>query len=198
MECEYKIWNVNARFPGSSHDSFIWKQCSIRTYLLDNYGNERRWLLGDSGYPLEPILLVPFRNAQNPGAEMFNERHRQCHSTVERCIGNKKINLDVWTKLILPFHIYEILILKFILSIPSPQLFSNFRLTLQSPSQLLSISASFSVSILSQSLSLVITFYHIAISLLPTPLNYSITLAPHYPLKIYSSAITLSLSISSR
>ncbi|XP_065209206.1 putative nuclease HARBI1 [Planococcus citri] len=82
----YKILNVNAKFPGSSHDSFISKQSQIRRHLSDNFADTRLWLLGDSGYPLEPWLMVPFKSPDTPGEELFNNYHARCRSTVERCV----------------------------------------------------------------------------------------------------------------
>ncbi|KAJ8940307.1 hypothetical protein NQ314_010754 [Rhamnusium bicolor] len=93
-----KILNINANFPGASHDSFIWRQSQVRNFLLEKYNNgEMRgtWLLGDSGYPLEPFLMVPFHeNAQQPqndGRENFNRSLRQARCIIERCIGLLKM-----------------------------------------------------------------------------------------------------------
>jgi hypothetical protein len=32
---DYKIFDINARWPGSTHDAFIWQNCSVRTRLYD-------------------------------------------------------------------------------------------------------------------------------------------------------------------
>ncbi|XP_067128935.1 putative nuclease HARBI1 [Centruroides vittatus] len=56
------IMNVNARFPGSVHDAFIWKNSNVRKAFQRWHNcnrNAHTWLLGDSGYPLEPWLLTP-------------------------------------------------------------------------------------------------------------------------------------------
>ncbi|KAJ8971440.1 hypothetical protein NQ314_000696 [Rhamnusium bicolor] len=44
----------NPAHAGATHDSFIW---------CYNEGDRNSWLLGDSGYPLQPWLMVPFQNA---------------------------------------------------------------------------------------------------------------------------------------
>ncbi|XP_071581033.1 putative nuclease HARBI1 [Temnothorax nylanderi] len=83
------IMNILARYPGSTHDSFVWRNCYVRQLLQTQYENGNHcWLLGDSGYPLEPWLLTPFPNAE-PGTreEYYNQRHSSTRSTVERCIG---------------------------------------------------------------------------------------------------------------
>ncbi|XP_018370949.1 PREDICTED: putative nuclease HARBI1 [Trachymyrmex cornetzi] len=77
-----EIINILARYPGSSHDSFVWRNCYVRHLLQMQYET------GDSGYPLEPWLLTPFSETQ-PGTqeEYFNECHSNVRSRVERCIG---------------------------------------------------------------------------------------------------------------
>ncbi|XP_039969105.1 putative nuclease HARBI1 [Bactrocera tryoni] len=61
--CDYKmsITAVDACHPGSSHDAFILNLSNIKQYLLSSFqsGDHSSWLLGDSGYALEPYLLTP-------------------------------------------------------------------------------------------------------------------------------------------
>ncbi|XP_044262493.1 putative nuclease HARBI1 [Tribolium madens] len=56
--CDYdlNILSVNARYAGSSHDSFIWRNSAIQVELQGCFANGDRhsWLLGDSGYPQQP------------------------------------------------------------------------------------------------------------------------------------------------
>ena len=61
-DLELRIFNVNARFGGSTHDAFIWKRSQVRRFLKQRYdnGNRNTYLLGDGGYPTEPWLLVPY------------------------------------------------------------------------------------------------------------------------------------------
>lgn len=90
---EMKILAINAKYGGSAHDSFVWKQSLQRDKLNANYcsGTASSWLLGDSGYPLEPFLLTPYRNATlNSPESIFNKKHAQARSIVERCIGVMK------------------------------------------------------------------------------------------------------------
>lgn len=51
-----------------------------------HFANEKVWLLGDSGYPLEPNLMVPFRIPPNQGGELYNKKQEAARATVERCI----------------------------------------------------------------------------------------------------------------
>lgn len=55
--------NDVARWPGSSHDSFIFNHSALKDLLAN--GNDLGFLIGDSGYPLRPYLLTPFRQPSN-------------------------------------------------------------------------------------------------------------------------------------
>ncbi|RZC42826.1 DDE Tnp 4 domain containing protein, partial [Asbolus verrucosus] len=45
-------------YPGSNHDSFIWRNSAVREALAEGTFSEG-WLIGDSGYPQEPWLMTP-------------------------------------------------------------------------------------------------------------------------------------------
>ncbi|KAJ3652275.1 hypothetical protein Zmor_018254 [Zophobas morio] len=66
---------INARFPGSVHDAAIWSMSAVKRILQNNFvqRNDENYLLGDSGYPLEPWLLVRYPHVI-PGSpeENFN------------------------------------------------------------------------------------------------------------------------------
>ncbi|CAI6366825.1 unnamed protein product [Macrosiphum euphorbiae] len=88
----YRILNVNAKFPGSTHDSHIWKMSLVRNHLSNTYRRDHEWLLGDSGYPLEPWLLTPFNNPGDGSPESrFNVKFTSARSVVERAIGMLKV-----------------------------------------------------------------------------------------------------------
>ncbi|XP_045475273.1 putative nuclease HARBI1 [Harmonia axyridis] len=89
--CDENMWimNANPKFPGSSHDSYIWSQSDISGILerahRENGGNF--FLLGDSGYPLRPWLLTPLRNPLSEQEERFNNKFKRVRSIIERCNG---------------------------------------------------------------------------------------------------------------
>lgn len=88
-----KIRNILTNFGGSTHDSFIWRMSEVKAYMENLYNNrEASWLLGDSGYPLQPYLMTPFRNPV-PGSpeSRYNEAHVAARNCVERCIGILKM-----------------------------------------------------------------------------------------------------------
>ncbi|KAB0791964.1 hypothetical protein PPYR_13925 [Photinus pyralis] len=63
-DANLRVLNCNARFPGAVHDSAIWSLSQVRHYLQRMYSQgqlQSTWLIGDSGYPLEPWLLTPTR-----------------------------------------------------------------------------------------------------------------------------------------
>lgn len=90
-----KILSLNANYPGSTHDSFIWRNSGIRATLFNQHAlNLLRgtWLIGDSGYPLEPFLMTPYGNAL-PGTPQaqFNNQLAIARNCIERCIGLLKM-----------------------------------------------------------------------------------------------------------
>ncbi|KAJ8914170.1 hypothetical protein NQ315_016249 [Exocentrus adspersus] len=89
-----KILNVCARFPGSSHDSFIWNNSNAHTFMVNLHEREHRsfFLLGDSGYPLRSYLLTPCNDAVPDSPEdRYNIAQRRIRSIIERCNGVLKL-----------------------------------------------------------------------------------------------------------
>ncbi|XP_067646055.1 putative nuclease HARBI1 [Eurosta solidaginis] len=90
--CDHKmqIRAVNGKFGGASHDSHIWNLSAEREYLRTAYenGDTGQRILGDSGYPLEPWLLTPYRNsAEDSDENFFNQKHSKGRSLIERVFG---------------------------------------------------------------------------------------------------------------
>lgn len=55
-------------------------------------GERNQWLLGDSGYPLEPWLLTPFENpAPNSPDSRYNYSHKVTRSIIEQCNARLKL-----------------------------------------------------------------------------------------------------------
>lgn len=51
-------------------------------------GRRNCYLLGDSGYPIQPWMLTPILNAlPNTPEDQYNQLHRQARNTVERGFG---------------------------------------------------------------------------------------------------------------
>ncbi|KAK5647992.1 hypothetical protein RI129_002884 [Pyrocoelia pectoralis] len=85
-----QILNINARFPGSVHDSAIWQASLVRRHLANEFSENRQqmtYLLGDSGYPLEPWLLTPIANPAINNEREYNRRHKLIRNVIERTNG---------------------------------------------------------------------------------------------------------------
>ncbi|XP_032690812.1 putative nuclease HARBI1 [Odontomachus brunneus] len=82
---DLEILNINARFPGSVHDNFIWRYSAVSDFMQQFYdsGDRSTWLLGDAGYGLEPWLMTPITDA---AAESAEARYTQCHTSTRNCI----------------------------------------------------------------------------------------------------------------
>ncbi|KAK9721114.1 DDE superfamily endonuclease [Popillia japonica] len=91
-DVDLNILSINANFGGASH-AFIWRQSAISNYMENQYnGGERNcFLLGDSGYPLQPWLLTAVLNAaENSPEARYNSTHASARNCIERCIGTLK------------------------------------------------------------------------------------------------------------
>lgn len=94
IDSDMRILNVNARYPGSAHDTLIWNNSQIFTLLetkfnlVDQSRNiyRKSFLLGDSGYPLQPWLMVPVKDVapEQTHEKAYNKKQRQVRSKIER------------------------------------------------------------------------------------------------------------------
>nr|CAI5858519.1 unnamed protein product [Callosobruchus analis] len=91
--CDYdlKILNINARFPGATHDAFIWRNSCVREELETCYtrGDRISWLLGDSGYPQEPWPMTPILNlvAKSPESHLRRKMLSRARRYIECTFG---------------------------------------------------------------------------------------------------------------
>ncbi|KAM7288156.1 putative nuclease HARBI1 isoform X1 [Ixodes scapularis] len=89
-DADCRIMCIDPRYPGSVHDFFVWQFSWLRNQLEQGQlPRDGRFLLGDSGYPLEPWLItpVPGNHATSTACGRFNKAHSSIRSVVERCIG---------------------------------------------------------------------------------------------------------------
>lgn len=89
-DANLKILNVNARFPGGTHDCHIWNNSNVLTFMehLHRIGKTNYHLIGDSGYPLRPWCLTPIREAVEDSPEaLYSDVLKQTRSVIERCNG---------------------------------------------------------------------------------------------------------------
>ncbi|KAM7281389.1 putative nuclease HARBI1 [Ixodes scapularis] len=89
-DANMRILAVEPSMPGCSHDALVWRQSWVRQQCIaGRLIRHGEYLLGDSGYPLEPWLMtpVPGRPAVSTPAGRYNAAHASMRSVVERCIG---------------------------------------------------------------------------------------------------------------
>ncbi|CAK1585217.1 unnamed protein product [Parnassius mnemosyne] len=85
---EYRILNVNSKFGGANHDSFIWENSDLNTYIQSLHRNgEIVWLLGDSGYPYRLWLMTPFLDAESNN---YNEKHMRARVVIKNTFSRLK------------------------------------------------------------------------------------------------------------
>lgn len=91
VDVTLRILNVNARYPGSTHDALIWRSSLVNSCLkrmADHEGRDWKfYLIADHGYPLQPWLLKPYDSPATWAEIIFNIRLRKLRSLVERVIG---------------------------------------------------------------------------------------------------------------
>ncbi|KAE8744189.1 hypothetical protein FOCC_FOCC009197 [Frankliniella occidentalis] len=88
--CDVDLNNltVNARYPGSSHDSYVYNNSALPDVMRTAFRESHCWLLGDSGYPLQPWLMTPLPGAPEGTPEYhYTQLHGKVRNAVERCIG---------------------------------------------------------------------------------------------------------------
>ncbi|VDI44044.1 Hypothetical predicted protein, partial [Mytilus galloprovincialis] len=85
-----KFTNINANWPGSSHDSHIFRTSQVCTYMEENDGWANGVLLGDSGYPCRPFLMTPYLNPVLDHQKKYNKCHCSTRSVIERTFGRLK------------------------------------------------------------------------------------------------------------
>jgi hypothetical protein len=83
---DLQILDIVARYPGSSHDSFIFNNSTV-CERFENNEFANGILLGDGGYALKPYLMIPLRNPSNSAERDYNSAHIATRNTVERQYG---------------------------------------------------------------------------------------------------------------
>lgn len=78
--------NIVARWPGSTHDSHIFKT-SVIGRQLEGSGLDNGVLLGDCGYACSPFLMTPYLNPTTRQEQHYNNAHKQTRCLIERTFG---------------------------------------------------------------------------------------------------------------
>lgn len=86
---DLEIYSVNAKFGGTAHDAYIWRSSQVKNHVEQLYNNGSRdfWILGDSGYPLQPWLMTPVGETDSESKDAYNRAHKKTRHKVECAIG---------------------------------------------------------------------------------------------------------------
>ncbi|XP_067614885.1 putative nuclease HARBI1 [Eurosta solidaginis] len=86
--CDSKmnILDIVARWPGSVHDSRIFRNSRI-SYRLENREFQNGLIVADSGYENSSVVLTPLSNCTNRAENLYNESHIRTRNCVERSYG---------------------------------------------------------------------------------------------------------------
>ncbi|XP_060063087.1 putative nuclease HARBI1 [Ylistrum balloti] len=85
-DAKLKFLNIVAKWPGTTHDLFIWTNCGLSAAFEDKEITGG-WLLGDSGYGLRPWLLTSKLNPRTPADRKYNVCHKSTRCVIERAFG---------------------------------------------------------------------------------------------------------------
>ncbi|XP_071118415.1 putative nuclease HARBI1 [Haliotis cracherodii] len=93
---EGKFTNVCAKWPGSTHDSHIFRTSTLCEYLERSHTSiSDGFLLGDSGYPCRPFLQTPYMTPQGNVQQRYNDSLCATRATTERTFGRWKRRFHV-------------------------------------------------------------------------------------------------------
>ena len=85
-DASLKIQNIVVRWPGSTHDSTIFKNSRLRArFESGEFGDYV--LVADSGYALKKYLLTKLSHVNNAAENLYNEALIRTRNTVERSYG---------------------------------------------------------------------------------------------------------------
>ncbi|KAK0147973.1 putative nuclease HARBI1 [Merluccius polli] len=96
-DAAYIVTNVEAKWPGSVHDSRIYRECRLSNRFAR--GEFDGYLLGEHGYPCQPSLLTPYPDPEPGSQQHFNVAHCRTRARVEMTIGILKSRFQCLQKL---------------------------------------------------------------------------------------------------
>ncbi|XP_067838419.1 putative nuclease HARBI1 [Heptranchias perlo] len=82
----YRIMEVDALYPGSSHNAFVMQQSNMPA-IFHLARQVEGWLLGDKDYPLKWWLMTPVRNPHTRAEQAYIESYAVTCNIVEHTIG---------------------------------------------------------------------------------------------------------------
>ena len=89
-----KFINIVARWPGSTHDSHIFRTSNIHHHL-EGTSFENGVLIGDSGYACLPYLMTPYPDPVTQPERRYSRALKVTRSLIERTFGVLKRRFHV-------------------------------------------------------------------------------------------------------
>lgn len=89
-----KFINIVAKWPGSTHDSHIFRTSNIH-HQLEETNFENGVLIGDSGYACLPYLMTPYPEPVTQPERRYNRALKVTRSPIERTFGVLKRRFHV-------------------------------------------------------------------------------------------------------
>ena len=85
---EFRFINAVVKWPGCTHDAFIWRQSGIHRKVANaEIETVNGWILGDSVYRLPHILMTPITYPTIPGERRYNRAFCKVGQTIECTFG---------------------------------------------------------------------------------------------------------------
>ena len=88
-DANLKFIDIVAKWPGSTHDVFKWRQSEINFQI--EYGQKpivNGWFISDSGYPLKMNLLTPIiLSPSTPGEIRYNRSFLKARKNIKCAFG---------------------------------------------------------------------------------------------------------------
>ncbi|XP_055373443.1 putative nuclease HARBI1 [Condylostylus longicornis] len=98
-DSNFRFINVYFGWPGGSHDADVWKKNPLYEKLQNQsiIIPQDGYILGDTNFPLETFLMVPFRDDENLSSEkiQFNETLNYIRITIEKSFGVLKKKFSI-------------------------------------------------------------------------------------------------------
>ncbi|XP_062327791.1 putative nuclease HARBI1 [Osmerus eperlanus] len=96
-DAAHLISNVEAKWPGSVHDSRIYRESTLSNRVAN--GEFHGHLLGDRGYPCQPTLMTPYHDPEPGPQQWYNVAHCRTRARVEMTIGILKARFQCLRRL---------------------------------------------------------------------------------------------------
>ena len=87
-DANYRITNIVARWPGSTHDSRIWDNSAVGARV--EQGRIDGILVGDGGYRCTDHMMTPIGTPETAGERRYNYAHIRTRNPIERTFGMLK------------------------------------------------------------------------------------------------------------